>query len=81
MKLRYVLILVAVLVPVTWLWSAAVAVRDAQLFAVLERQAHIERCAAQDAIPVRIYSPNRTPAQDPVVCKSGSMRTHKRSMG
>lgn len=81
MRIRYVLILLLVLLPAAWLWSAAVTERDVQIFALLERQAHIERCARQDAIPVRIYAPNRAPKDDPVVCKSGSMRTHKRSVG
>jgi len=80
MKLRYVLLLIAL--PVTWFWSAAVATRDAQLFAALDRQQHIERCARQEALAVRIYSPNRAPKDDLVVCQSGSMRARgKRSMG
>lgn len=81
MRLRYVLILLLSIVPTCWLWSASVAQRDAQAVALLERQGHIERCARLAAIPVRIYSPNRAPKDDPVVCKTGSMRAHKRRLG
>lgn len=80
MKLRYAFLLAAI--PVTWWWSATVATRDAQLLAVVDRQQHIERCARQDALAVRIYSPNRAPKDDLVVCQTGSMRARgKRSIG
>lgn len=81
MKYAHVVILLGIVVPSTWLWSAVITKRDLLLAIAMDRQQHIERCARAEAIPVRIYSPNRAPIDDPVMCQSGSLRLrHKRGL-